>query len=374
MKRIVLLLFCAAALLYGQQKRPLFISVPEGCSVTINNILFGTTPFQRAIPDSILSGPIEIKFSKAGYVPRTNKYSSLTDTISEQLIAAASLKITTVPESASVFIGGVLYGRSPLTIDTITARPISVTIVKQRYYPYKIDLTLIEHRQIVLSPTLEKFSTDLSVTTNLPAAEIFLDGKLIGTGSIESVDANVGGHSIAVRDPESGARIERSFSVNSFGSKELRADMRFFSYTKLTYGIIIPGSAQLMDGSALKGLAFLGAGVMSIVNYTKLSSQQSDKQSLFDDAQKRYNIITNEKFIAPARAQLIAAHDALDQSTKKLNTASLISAVIWTLNGLDVYFFHSKDDSITELTGAGPFLSLQQNDPRSLSLNYSISF
>ncbi|MBP6672620.1 MAG: PEGA domain-containing protein [Bacteroidetes bacterium] len=374
MKQFLWYLCLITAQLHGQEKQLTFLSVPESCIVSMNNVFAGTTPFRTEIPDSISSGPVEIRFSKAGYVPQTRIYPSLRDTISAQLSAAASLRITTTPESASVFIGDVLYGKSPLTIDTLTARPISVTIVKQRYFPYKIDLTLIEQQQILLSPILQNFSTNLSVSTNLPTAEIFLDGTLIGAGNVESVDVSIGGHYLTVRDPESGVNTERSFVVNSIGSKALRADMRFFSYTKLIYGIAIPGSAQLMDGSYLKGIAFLGTGVLSIVNYMKSRSQHSDKQYVYDDAQKKYSITTNEKVAAPARAKMIAAHNDLDQATKELNKWALINAVIWTLNGLDVFFFHSKDDTITELTGNGPFLSFQQSEPRSLLLNYSISF
>ena len=275
-----------------------------------NGTFHGITPCSLTIFDFSPEKPAQMKFLKQGCIPQTRQiqFGSALDTIFVVFQRGASILINSMPEGATAFINGEFYGKTPLLVDTLTARAVSITLTKQQYYPYKIDLTVIENQNLLISPILQPFSTYFMLASNIEKGEIYLDGKRIGTGSVDSIDAKIGGHTVAIFDPVSGSRKEKGFAINSVGTKRFYAEMRYFSYLKMSYGLILPGLNQFTDGSTIKGLAFLGGAVYSVLNYVSAVNHHDDKLKIFNIAQNNYTAATDEDQAAIVRGKYILEH------------------------------------------------------------------
>lgn len=376
MKSLLSIFLILTSSAYAQEKTFTIVSQPESCRVYYNGTFHGITPFSLTISDFSPEKPAQMKFLKQGCIPQTRQiqFGDAPDTIVVVFQRGASILINSMPEGATAFINGEFYGKTPLLVDTLTARPVSITLTKQQYYPYKIDLTIIENQNLLISPVLQPFSTYFMLMSNIEKVEIYLDGKRIGTGSVDSIDAKIGGHTVAVFDPVSGSRTERGFAINNVGTKRFYAEMRYFSYLKMSYGLILPGLNQFTDGSTITGLAFLGGAVYSVLNYVNAVNHHDDKLKIFNIAQNNYTAATDEDQAAIARAAFITAHDDLRKTIPALNVAAVIPALVWALNGFDVITSHSIDDSIIELSENQNIRIMPINNLTSVCMNYTITF
>ncbi len=376
MKSLLSIFLILTSLAYAQEKTFAVVSQPESCRVYYNGTFRGISPCSITISDFSPEKPAQMKFLKQGCIPQTQQiqFSTAPDTIFVVFERGASILINSIPEGATAFINGEFYGKTPLLIDTLTARPVSITLTKQQYYPYKIDLTIIENQNLHISPVLQPFSTYFMLTSNIEKGEIYLDGKQIGTGSVDSIDAKIGGHTVAIFDPVSGSRKEKGFAINSVGTKRFYAEMRYFSYLKMSYGLILPGLNQFTDGSTITGLAFLGGAVYGLFNYVKAASRYDEKLNVFNIAQNNYTAATDEEQAAITRAASRTAHDDLKKTIPALNVAMVIPALVWALNGFDVITSHSLDDSIIELSENQNIRIMPTKNLASVYINYTITF
>jgi len=156
-------------------------SRPSGASVTLDGAGIGVTPLQLDLE----GGQYDLVLNKSGFEPTTE----LLEIYNKEPEAERNYILT--PVSASLMIdvspkGGVLVvngkTRKPGK-NTVVAGSLNDVIYElEGYYPFKKTVSVAEGHSKSLSIALEPEYGDIVVSSNL-AADIYVDGKFVATGS-----------------------------------------------------------------------------------------------------------------------------------------------------------------------------------------------
>lgn len=375
MKTLIFLSVFYLQLMFGQINTLIVVTEPESCRIFLNNRFRGISPL--LLPESLLTDINVIHIQKQGFVPQVKQFEKKSvpeDAMLIRLTAAAQLTISSKPEGAAVFIDSMLYGLTPLTIDTLLPRTISLILSKRQFLHYKIAVTVIEKQNIILSPTLQPISAYINISSNMDYSELFIDGKKIGNGSVDSVNLGMGGHRLTVYDPQTGATSEERFILNTSETKKFHATMRYFSFFKITYGIAVPGLSQLVDGSFVKSVLLLGSAAYSVSYYQKSKTNYEDAFSKFTTAQDQYLTAPTESSAEIRRNALLQRNDELKKATTTINVAMFLPFIVWAINTIDVVYSHSLSDKIIDITENQAIQLKTSSDRAALQMNYKITF
>lgn len=154
-------------------------SIPDGVEVYLSNKLEGVTPFKH----ELLPGAYKISIRK------DPEYKEITDVLNIRvgetslrnynLTPAYLLKIDTRPEGADIIIDGNYRGKTPLQIELV--RSICQMTIEKGNEWIKINESLILKPGLNnVQRSLNKIMFTLSIKTNPPGAQVFIDGKSVG--------------------------------------------------------------------------------------------------------------------------------------------------------------------------------------------------
>ncbi len=345
-------LFCAAVV-HPQDRTVTFVSDPESCQVYIYGSLRGTTPFTTTISDTTDHHKVSIRIAKPGFVRQVSvlSLSDLSDTISTVLRRYASLKITSVPESASVFIDSVFYGKTPFFVDTLNPRMLLVTVVKQ-YHAFFAEYLSCEAGSVrTFSTTLQPLHSPIAFKPNSTGTSFFIDGNKIADPQ-QPIDVQYGGHVLYARDPSTGATAEKIVVIEGQSPRVFAASLNEFSYGKMLRGIVIPSLNQFEDRSGVKAQIIMSSAIASVLFYSYAEYQYQSSDKAFRDAQHEYSHLANSIPLATAaRSRMEEKHDKLNSAVSTVNVARILPIAVWGLNAVDVVLNHSIINIIEELSG-----------------------
>ncbi|MCE5224209.1 PEGA domain-containing protein [bacterium] len=135
------------------------LSVPDGAEVFVNNVFKGVTPLRL---DNVNAGNYTVKVVMNGYETQTKtvtvtggQTNKQTFTLKKTASKPGTLKITTVPEGAEVYIDGILVGISNHSF-TITEGTHKVLIRLEGYQDYVVTITVKSGEVKALTVTLKE--------------------------------------------------------------------------------------------------------------------------------------------------------------------------------------------------------------------------
>ena len=113
--------------------------------------------------------------------------------------AAPTLRIETTPPGATVWLDGLVVGRSPLELKRLRAGPRHLRIVQEGYAPAEVGLELGEGTtdlplRFSMSPTAAR----LTVRSEPEGATVSVDGRAIGTTPLDQALLGLGHHEVRV--------------------------------------------------------------------------------------------------------------------------------------------------------------------------------
>jgi len=113
--------------------------------------------------------------------------------------AAPTLRIETTPPGATVWLDGLVVGRSPLELKGLRAGPRHLRIVQEGYAPAEVGLELGEGTtdlplRFSMSPTAAR----LTVRSEPEGATVSVDGRAIGTTPLDQALLGLGHHEVRV--------------------------------------------------------------------------------------------------------------------------------------------------------------------------------
>jgi hypothetical protein len=135
------------------------LSVPEGAEVFVNNVFKGVTPLRL---DNINVGSYSVKLVLTGYETQTKTINVVggqttkqTFTLKKLASKPGTLKITTVPEGAEVYIDGILVGISNNSF-TLSEGTHKVLVRLEGYQDYVVTITVKSGEVKTLTVTLKE--------------------------------------------------------------------------------------------------------------------------------------------------------------------------------------------------------------------------
>ena len=321
-------------------------SEPDSAQIYINNILRGVTPIRWKVA---CQKPVTMRLAKDGYLSRTDTLpvSTCADTaLMLRLRRPATLIVHSNPESANVFIGNKYSGVTPLVLSDIPPDSQFIRVTKQFYTSWSMALFAAEGSRTELSALLSERPATMNVLLSPASASVFLDDKFIAKGSVVNTPVTVGTHKLAVHDDSTGRAAETILNISKTAALTYRAELGARSAPRALLAIVIPGSAQLLDRSYLKGSLFLVGSIALGANALMAQNEYRDRLDQYDRAMDRY-------VAAPTETEASRLHEDLDARKSDLNTsytyrnlslAAFVAGYLFSV--VDAYVNHLTEDRL----------------------------
>jgi hypothetical protein len=192
--------------------------------------------------DKIAKGKVTVSLSLEGYRPVERELSLLpgsTQTLDVELEGLpGSLRVTSIPETARIYVDGEMMGRGDVTVAKI--KPGSHTI-RAELDGYRTESRTIEipnGERAVEELRLENIMGRLEIITAPANAKIFLNGKSYGT----------------TKPRKSNSNISSVFTVGNLKEGQYTLVVKSDGYTEVTRRITIKPSSSTQEKVALKKL------------------------------------------------------------------------------------------------------------------------
>jgi len=174
-------------------------SRPAGAEVLVDGTAAGPTPVVLELG----AGERQVEVRLRGYNAWRDTITVLADqpmTLPEVALTQADGRVELIsdPAGAGVSLDGAYQGQTPLTLRLAPGRPHVVTLTKPGYEPFTRELSVAaDSGQTVEIPMVAQFGV-VEVSSNPPAAQIFVDGELRGVTPAE-LTLNAVSHELEVR-------------------------------------------------------------------------------------------------------------------------------------------------------------------------------
>jgi hypothetical protein len=245
----------------------------EQVEVYIDDIKRGSVASAPLIVPELIPGQHTIELKKEGFA---TYQSTFTLGIREALLLKAPLEplpgtlhVTTNPERADILINGKTPERLPLSLPPGKHQ---VSVVKKGFQRYNTEVVINPGAESLVQATLEVAKGTIEVFSNVPGAEVLLDGKKVGViakeGTFSVTGVPVGEHEVTVSQRRF-QDFQQRFILSEDSAQKLRANLPSVVGPKIAYGIGI--------GTGIEGL---GLGVISLSLLQKIKPRNPP---LFED-------------------------------------------------------------------------------------------
>lgn len=320
-------------------------SDPSNASVFIDDSLCGKTPLRI---NGFRKHRYEIKLiDESGRQWKINTAAAFRHPNSIYALIGKNhglLKISTVPDSASIFINNIYQGKTPSGHLEVPLGYSRIRITRDGYKDYEGDI-FIDRESAQLfdySFNLKSIYSRLDISALPPESDIFIDNKLVNKGNV--VELLSGEHNIeTVRN---GRVVDKDFSVLSDTLYKVFLSKERFTFRPLFTSMFLPGIGQFSSGAKIKGIGIF-AGTMGLAAASYIaSSDYTQKADIYNKRRADY-LAANDELAAILTKK--AADEAENQKNKALNNKRLLLglfAAAYLYNIADVLLFHSFRESL----------------------------
>ena len=150
------------------------------------------TPFTERLEE----GKRKIRIEKSGYVPVdqlvtiTRKQQTFLKDIALEIVPS-TLKISSAPEGARVFVNGKQYADTPTELKQLLPGLYKIRLEKKGYDPATRDVTITPGNTFEVALNLDSNTGGIDLVTLPPHITIYLDGKMVGTTEPDSANPGI---------------------------------------------------------------------------------------------------------------------------------------------------------------------------------------
>jgi len=237
-------------------------SSPTGAEVHVDQGFRGRTPL--LLSDFPL-GKHRVRISLQGYISRELDV-EVNDRVPQKLQAdlvadSATIRFTSEPAGAEVFINGAARGRTPVQVERVPSGALEVALRLAGHAEYTEKLMLKAGESVAVDARLQARPGSLTVLTQPDKARVYVDDQFRGEAPVSLADLAPGEHRVRVelKGHEADAR-----SVTVKADASTTEEFRLASNS----GVLIlvtepPGVKVLVDGTELGETAAAEAGLVS---------------------------------------------------------------------------------------------------------------
>jgi hypothetical protein len=165
-------------------------AIPTDVTVTIDNQSYGLAPVRLRLAEGSHSLTLDHPYFEPiqeQVIIQTEKTLRVQKTL---VRAKRKVLIKTMPEQASIELGGKYLGVSPIETEVIAGQKLAILINHPKTMPYKSEIEIGKgiDTHVINVPPLTMKPSYFSINTNPQGADVFLSGKFFGktpTGIIE---------------------------------------------------------------------------------------------------------------------------------------------------------------------------------------------
>jgi len=161
-----------------------FSSEPPGAEVRIDGEARGKTPLTAEVG----AGSHKVAMVLAGYKPWQDTLDVVANEPQtlppvELELLPGRVKVSTIPNGASITVGDTFAGQAPLTVSVKPDEPIRITARKAGYQPASRSLNLASDEEVQWAPELEPIMGQVRIEATPENAELLVDGEPMGTAN-----------------------------------------------------------------------------------------------------------------------------------------------------------------------------------------------
>lgn len=226
----------------------------SGASFATSDI--GERGFQSAF--SIVVNPVP----QSGWVTATTYYEAVRNSSQPQPPSQATLSVDSDPRGAEVYLDGRYQGTTPLRVGSQPGRR-TLRLELDGYRAWERTLSLSPGETMRIDADLERIVRDgtLRFESSPSGADVYVDGRYLGTTPLGPRDFSEGGHDVEFR--RDGYRTERTSVVVRPGrSDTVRVDLRPILGSLVVQGNV-GGAQAFLDGRPVGSLPS-GSGRLEI--------------------------------------------------------------------------------------------------------------
>ena len=109
-----------------------------------------------------------------------------------------SMEVTSTPDKAGVFLNSKYKGNTPLIINNLVEGRYKIEVNKNNYRVWEREVLLEEKENASIEATLHLMLASINFTSNLPQADVFLNGQKVGKTPITIKDLSLGEYKVRI--------------------------------------------------------------------------------------------------------------------------------------------------------------------------------
>jgi hypothetical protein len=258
----------------------------------------------------------------------------------------AYLEVNSLPQGAGVFIKGAYAGATPLLVVRAPADSLTVVVSKQFCEPWITTVTLKAGDTLRISAVPRRLEARVTILDSDPAASVYVDGLLAGTGSVSKFPVLPGDHDLLVRDSVTGRSARRHIMVGEAQEQGYVAELGYRSLWRVAGSVLIPGFAQFSDGAYVKAGGLFALSAVAVALGAGAGGTYSDKLGQYNAAVASYGAATNEQDAVARREIMLQKHDDLNSAYRVRSLSYAAVGVVYALNLLDTILNHMVTDRL----------------------------
>lgn len=322
-------------------------STPDSAQVILDGTFKGFSPI---LCGELAPGVHTLKLVKEGYITYHDTISLTSSALiirDAQLQQAGALHIDSDPSDAEVSIDGKLAGKTPLTLNDLTPGFIEVKVGKRGYVLAEQKIVIHGGRISNVRMKLISQMATFSLAVFPDDAEVLIDGKSIGRGSLRNYEIPWGKYQLIVTREGIHDTLLHDVFLPPGSNVSLQASLNEPSLKPLWLSCAFPGLGQIQNGAGIKGAAFLVGAASCVVLISVASLEYIKISDEYDEIRKDYVRAGTETDAFQLGLQLSHKHDELAGVSERRNIMIGLLAAVYSASLIDVLLNHS---TVTELT------------------------
>ncbi|MBI2897145.1 MAG: PEGA domain-containing protein [Deltaproteobacteria bacterium] len=235
-----------------------------GADVAIDGQHVGTVPYSG----KVRRGRHELRITRSGFIDvsqwlelRAGETRAQTIVLQQARVAGSLLVAGDVP-GAEVFVDGAPRGNSPVVVDDLDVGPHTVEIRAPNLPPFTQTVAVQGGQRVTVNPSIRPTrppSGSLRVLSNVPEAQVVLDGDPVGGVPADAGDVEAGTHILEVMAP--GYRpIQQEIQIEASQRRVVRIELERIPEAApvATLRVVspIPNAQVFLDGASVGNAPF----------------------------------------------------------------------------------------------------------------------
>jgi hypothetical protein len=346
----------------SQESRPdssgllMLDSYPDSCEVSIDGIPRGLTPFPAL---SLEPGMHVFRMTKPGYLDYLDTLHVLqldTVRIRTRLLRPGHLVVHSDPPGAELFLNDSFRGFTPMQFAGLPPGQHRLHLEMNEYQRMTRNVLVPEGDTLVMHvPMTSRYGT-FTLTVQPERAMILINGDSVGIGSLLKYKLPTGRHDFEVRDPDYPSGVHGEFFVGPSTNIHLRARMGVLNIVPTAAAFLLPGFAQIRDGSYVEGFALSVGTAVTAALYAYQLKTYLKVRSEYEDLREAYRNSPSELGALQLRFQVEQSYPEVSRRRNLMLTLGWVLGAFLTYNAFDVVLNHQFTINILDTVrpGDGP--------------------